>query len=181
MIIGRHNLLYIFIFTQMFFQLCRRSNLKEEKNGRYRSWGVCGALQAPPMGFGLSNFRLSERLNVTILMKNHLITTTRVFDRLRQSTPYLSVVLWSYSEKHSGQVRYLSQFCSLLSEQIDRLKQILFSSLDPRVTNGEKENSWDWLGFSNTIRPDKAGTDMLIKAKKSIMKHFFHLNLLLSI
>ena len=64
-------------------------------------------------------------------MKNHLITTTRVFDRHRQSTPYLSVVLWSYSEKYSGQVRYLSQCCSQYSEQIDRLEQTLFPASIP--------------------------------------------------
>ena len=67
-------------------------------------------------------------------MKNHLITSTHAFDRLRQqSMPYLSVVLWSYSEKYSGQGQYLSQFCSQLSEQIDRLKQTPFSNLDPGV------------------------------------------------
>ena len=66
-------------------------------------------------------------------MKNRLIPTTRVFDRLQQSTPYLSVVLWSYSEKYSGQVRYLSQFCSQLSEQIHRFEQIPFSRLDSKV------------------------------------------------
>ena len=41
-------------------------------------------------GVRVFNFRLAGRLNVTIY---HLITTTRVFDRFRQSMPYLSVVL----------------------------------------------------------------------------------------
>ena len=64
-----------------------------------------------------------------------------------QSTPYLSVVPWSYSEKYSGKVRYLPQFCSQLSELIDRPNKLLFSAsmLEclPRPTNGEKKNSWD--------------------------------------
>ena len=94
--------------------------------------GSRGGCKSPLWGLGF-NFRLSERLNVTIWMKNHLITTTRLFDRLQQSTPYLSVVLWSYSEKYSGQVRYLSQYCFQLSEQTDWLEQTPSSCIDPRV------------------------------------------------
>ena len=99
------------------------------------------------------------------------------YTRFWQSTPYLSVVLWSYSEKYSGKVQYLPQFCSQLSELIDRPNKLLFSAsiLEclPLSTNGEKKNSWDWLGFSNTIRSDKAGTDMVIKAKKIDQETFF--------
>ena len=73
---------------------------------------------------------------------------------------------------------------SFLNKQIN-LNKLLFQALIPecllRRTNREKENSWDLLGFFNTIRSDKAGITIFIKAKKSIRKHFFHLNLLLSI
>ena len=110
-------------------------------------------------------------------IKNDLITTTRVFDGLWQSASYLSVVLWSYSEKYSGQVRYISQFCSQLSEQIDRLEQTPFSSLDARVfawtDKRWKGNFLGLTGFSKTIRSDKIGTDKLIKAKKINQETFF--------
>ena len=96
--------------------------------------GHLGVL-TPPLPSGvlvraphIFDFRLSERLIVTIWMLDEESP-----DNKHTCYQQTSVVLWSYSEKYPGQVWYLWQFCSQLSEQIDWLGQTPFSSLDPRV------------------------------------------------
>ena len=60
-----------------------------------------------------------------------------IHTRFRQTSAAINAIFISRTlklfRKYSGQGQYQSQFCSQLSEQIDRLKQTPFSNLDPRV------------------------------------------------
>ena len=75
------------------FQHERKKTMKNHSRGiwggRVAQFSILGYLRGWMWPFGC-------------WMKNHIIPTTRVFDRLLQSTPYLSVILWSYFGKYSG-------------------------------------------------------------------------------